>query len=223
MGFPCPHCGAEQALTDREADEIKPIIPLDLQGDFKEPPPPISAPSHSTMPVYQPSEPQPTSPPVTPPPMKPSYTSPPTTPPKPSPTQPPPLRGPPQAPPPSMMQEIRQVPPPTPRPSIEQEITQVPPPSPPKLSVTVSKDDSGITVPIDDIKEQFKKIESHFNNINSHQKKSDSLAKKFESNFKEIDNRLSKIEKSLKIFLETNKKLESIHKDTTKDLKKVKL
>ena len=209
-GFPCPHCGGEEALTDREADEIKPIIPVDLQESFKEPPPPISDSGHSDIPPNQLSESQPKSPPVptqsppvppppiSPPPTRPSYTPPSATTPRPLPSQPPP-------------------------PIVEQEIKKVPPPTPPKLSVTISKDDSGITVPIDDIKEQFKKIESHFKTINSHQKKSESQAKKFESNFKGIDKKLKKIEKTLKILLETNKKLESIHKDTSKDLKKVKL
>ena len=50
MRLPCPHCGAEEALTDREADEIKPIIPLDLQESFKEPPAPISDSEDSIIP-----------------------------------------------------------------------------------------------------------------------------------------------------------------------------
>ena len=36
MSFPCPHCGSDQEFTDREPDEIKPIIPLDLQESFQE-------------------------------------------------------------------------------------------------------------------------------------------------------------------------------------------
>ena len=34
MKFPCPHCGAEESLTDREVGEIKPIIPPEFQADF---------------------------------------------------------------------------------------------------------------------------------------------------------------------------------------------
>ncbi|MHA2156889.1 MAG: hypothetical protein ACXABU_16215, partial [Candidatus Hodarchaeales archaeon] len=37
MALPCPHCGGSQEFTERKPDEIKPIIPLDLQGSFKEP------------------------------------------------------------------------------------------------------------------------------------------------------------------------------------------
>ncbi|UCG03337.1 MAG: hypothetical protein JSW11_04970 [Candidatus Heimdallarchaeota archaeon] len=218
MGFPCPHCGGEQALTDRESDEIKPIIPLDLQESFKEPPPPIDD-SDSSSPPYQPPAPQheyspppPQSPPTPPPPVTPpqtklSYTPPPATTPEPVPYKPPPKEVPPQPPPPS----------------VEQEIQPVSPPTPPKVSFTVSKDDSGLTVPLDEVKAQFKQIESHFKKIYNHQKNSDSQAKKFQVNFKDIGMRLNKIEKSLKILLDTNKKLESIHKDTSKDLKKVKL
>ena len=70
MGFPCPHCGAEEALTDREDNEIKPIIPLDLQESFKIPPPPKSDSEDSFSPPHPPSKPQP-------PPTRPSYAPPP--------------------------------------------------------------------------------------------------------------------------------------------------
>ncbi|UCE14352.1 MAG: hypothetical protein JSV04_04040, partial [Candidatus Heimdallarchaeota archaeon] len=32
---PCPHCGNIETLTDRTEDEIKPIIPEELQYDFE--------------------------------------------------------------------------------------------------------------------------------------------------------------------------------------------
>jgi len=76
---------------------------------------------------------------------------------------------------------------------------------------------------INEINEQLRKIESQFKKIYSHQKKTDSQVKKFNSNFREINNKLRKIENCLKILLETNRKLESIHKDTSKKLKNVKL
>jgi hypothetical protein len=41
MEFPCPHCGCQDSYTDRSANEIKTIIPKELQKEFKEPPPPI--------------------------------------------------------------------------------------------------------------------------------------------------------------------------------------
>ncbi len=33
---PCPHCGNIQTLTDRTEDDFKPIIPKDLQFNFRE-------------------------------------------------------------------------------------------------------------------------------------------------------------------------------------------
>lgn len=42
MKFPCPHCGSDESFYDRSADEIKSIVPVELQGNFDEPPPPIS-------------------------------------------------------------------------------------------------------------------------------------------------------------------------------------
>jgi hypothetical protein len=239
MGFPCPHCGGDQALTDREADEIKPIIPLDLQESFKEPPPPLDISDSSQATPYQRFESQPQSPPtptqnihVPPPPA----TAPPATPPPPT---PPPATAPATAPPrtrpsytppsPTIPKPIPSRPHPLERPpqslpsSVEEEIEETPPPPPPKVSVKASKDESEKIVPFEEVNEQFKQIESHFRKIYSHQKKTESQSKKFRSNFREIDNKLRKIEKSLKILLETNKKLELIHKDTSKDLKKIKL
>jgi hypothetical protein len=35
MELPCPHCGGAETLTDRKVTEIKPIIPEDIQYDFK--------------------------------------------------------------------------------------------------------------------------------------------------------------------------------------------
>lgn len=42
MKLPCPHCGSDESFYDRSADEIKSIVPEELQGNFDEPPPPIS-------------------------------------------------------------------------------------------------------------------------------------------------------------------------------------
>ena len=39
MKFPCPHCGSDLSMSDRSEGEIKPIIPVEFQGDFDEPPP----------------------------------------------------------------------------------------------------------------------------------------------------------------------------------------
>ncbi len=33
-GHPCPHCGNENTLTDRDEEEIKPIIPEEFQFDY---------------------------------------------------------------------------------------------------------------------------------------------------------------------------------------------
>ena len=43
MKFPCPHCGSDLSLEDREKGDIQPIVPVELQGDFAEPPPPSYA------------------------------------------------------------------------------------------------------------------------------------------------------------------------------------
>ncbi len=40
MKFPCSHCGSDLSMQDRVEGEIKPIVPVELQGNFAEPPPP---------------------------------------------------------------------------------------------------------------------------------------------------------------------------------------
>lgn len=209
MDFPCPHCGAQQALTDREANEIKPIIPLDLQETFKEPPPPVKGQETSLSPSFRSSEPQEI--PKPPPQSSITYTPPP-------PSKPPPIKPSFSSPPPTASQSI----PPKPQPpvmpkqsppsSMEQEIEQIPPLTPPKLSITTIKNESGITVPIGDIDKQFKSIEDHLKKINSHQKK-------VEKKFSEVDKKIKKIEKYLKIVVETDKKLEKVYKDISKQFK----
>ena len=34
MSLPCPHCGNEESLADRDPGEIKPVVPLNQQGDY---------------------------------------------------------------------------------------------------------------------------------------------------------------------------------------------
>ncbi|MHA2226243.1 MAG: hypothetical protein ACXAC8_13625 [Candidatus Hodarchaeales archaeon] len=38
MNFPCSHCGSEESFADRKTDDFKPIVPVELQGNFEEPP-----------------------------------------------------------------------------------------------------------------------------------------------------------------------------------------
>lgn len=40
MKFPCSHCGSDLSMQDRIEGEIKPIVPVELQENFAEPPPP---------------------------------------------------------------------------------------------------------------------------------------------------------------------------------------
>lgn len=40
MKFPCSHCGSDLSIQDRIEGEIKPIVPVEIQGNFAEPPPP---------------------------------------------------------------------------------------------------------------------------------------------------------------------------------------
>ena len=40
MKFPCSHCGSDLSMQDRIEGEIKPIVPVEIQGNFAEPPPP---------------------------------------------------------------------------------------------------------------------------------------------------------------------------------------
>ncbi|MFX0051517.1 MAG: hypothetical protein ACFE8U_09515 [Candidatus Hermodarchaeota archaeon] len=51
MSFPCSHCGSEQSLADRKTSDFKPIIPVELQGDFEEPPEFITDPSYTPTPL----------------------------------------------------------------------------------------------------------------------------------------------------------------------------
>ncbi len=44
MKFPCPHCGSEESISNRSADDFKMIVPKEFQGDFDEPPPPVYSP-----------------------------------------------------------------------------------------------------------------------------------------------------------------------------------
>jgi hypothetical protein len=43
MNFPCPHCGSDESFHNRSVDDFKPIVPVELQGDFTEPPPPVTS------------------------------------------------------------------------------------------------------------------------------------------------------------------------------------
>ncbi|MHA1966645.1 MAG: hypothetical protein ACW964_02470 [Candidatus Hodarchaeales archaeon] len=45
MKFPCSHCGSAESFADRKTNDFKAIVPIDLQGDFEEPPEFISDPS----------------------------------------------------------------------------------------------------------------------------------------------------------------------------------
>lgn len=70
MKFPCSHCGSDESFADRKTNDFKAIVPVDLQGDFEEPPEFISDPStpftslsteSSTKPVSKPPVPKPSS------------------------------------------------------------------------------------------------------------------------------------------------------------------
>ncbi len=50
MSFPCSHCGSEESFSDRKADDFRPIVPIELQGDFSQPPEFISPPSSISIP-----------------------------------------------------------------------------------------------------------------------------------------------------------------------------
>ena len=209
MGFPCPHCGGELAFTDRKIDEIKPIIPLDLQETFKEPPEPRPTLVSSMTPPYRYIESS-----------QPTYTQIQTSPPTYLPNGSPPLRSfdaqttisvPPPPPPPiqSSIKEQSRTHPPTPM------GVSVPlPPQPfsqPSTAVSKEKLDTG--VPIDADNERFKHLESRSKHFESQNKK-------FESKFKETDQQLKTLKKCMKTIIKSNQKLESIFKDTLKDLKK---
>jgi hypothetical protein len=99
MNFPCSHCGSEESLADRKTDDFKPIVPVELQGDFEEPPEFISDPSFPPPPSSTDSKTKPVSkPPVI---KESSYVSPTPTiiPPSKSDVKPTILEGPPKMPP----------------------------------------------------------------------------------------------------------------------------
>ncbi|MHA2202525.1 MAG: hypothetical protein ACW991_02440 [Candidatus Hodarchaeales archaeon] len=66
MSFPCSHCGSEESLADRKTDDFKPIVPVELQGDFEEPPKFISDPSLTPAPLSTESDTKPVSKPPVP-------------------------------------------------------------------------------------------------------------------------------------------------------------
>ncbi len=212
MKFPCPHCGGELEFTDRKIDEIKPIIPLDLQETFKEPPEPRSTLVSSITPLYRSTESSQsrytqiqTSPSAYVPnvPHHGSFNAQTTV------SIPPP-------PPPSMQSSINEPPRTLPPTSTEANV-----PLPPKLfsqqSKVVSKEKLDTIVLTDDDNKNF---ESRFNLLESRSRQLESQNKIFESKFKETDQQLKKIIKFMKTILKSNQKLESIYKDTFKDLKK---
>lgn len=43
MRLPCPHCGGSKSHAERSPTDFKPIVPLEIQGTFIEPPPPINS------------------------------------------------------------------------------------------------------------------------------------------------------------------------------------
>ncbi|MFX0087832.1 MAG: hypothetical protein ACFFAU_19425 [Candidatus Hodarchaeota archaeon] len=199
MKFPCPHCGGELAFTDRKIDEIKPIIPLDLQETFKEPPEPKHNLISSISPLYRSIEsPEPRYTQIqTPPPSYVSNSSPPlrsfnvqttfSVPPPPPPIQ-------------SSINEQSRTPPPTP--------TGASVPLPPKLfsqpSTTISKEKLDRIVLSDDEKKSF---ESRFKGLESRSRHLESQNIKFESKFKETDQQLKMIRKFMKTILKSNQKL----------------
>ncbi len=207
MALPCPHCGGDQAYTERTPNEIKPIIPLDLQETFQEPP--LSkdqlnlsnrSSSQSTL-LLRPD-----------PPVKPLQV-----PPAPSPGIPPPL-------PPSKtnISSSSTVFNPLRDPlSQEREITPTSTLSPPKQSLPTPKNNSDSNNPQVDDRTHFKQLEAHVKQIDSRQNRFDSQYKKVQTNVKEIDKKLKQIEKSLKVLLKAEQKLESVHKSASKDLKKI--
>ncbi|MHA1991905.1 MAG: hypothetical protein ACW981_15700 [Candidatus Hodarchaeales archaeon] len=42
--MPCSHCGSEKSFMHRSSKDFKPIVPKEIQNEFKEPPPPIVSP-----------------------------------------------------------------------------------------------------------------------------------------------------------------------------------
>jgi len=66
MKLPCSHCGSEKSFADRKIDDFKPIVPIELQGDFEEPPEFISDPSLTPTPLSTESNTKPVSKPPVP-------------------------------------------------------------------------------------------------------------------------------------------------------------
>ena len=59
MKLPCEHCGGDLSMQDRVEGEIKPIVPVEIQGNFAEPPPPEyvdSLPASTPSPSVSPSK-----------------------------------------------------------------------------------------------------------------------------------------------------------------------
>ena len=207
MALPCPHCGGDQAFTERTPNEIKPIIPLDLQETFQEPP--LSknqlklsnnTSSQSTLLLRRDI---PVKPPQVPP--TPSRNSPPPPPPsKPTISASSPVTD-------FLPNSLTQ----------EQEITSSSTLSPSKPSIPISKLDLDSINPHVDVESYFKQLEAHIKQINTRQNQFDSQFKKVHANVKEVEKKLKNIEKSMKILFKTNQKLESVHKGASKDLKKL--
>ena len=66
MNFPCSHCGSAESFADRKTDDFKPIVPVELQGDFEKPPEFVSDPSLSPTPHSTESKTKPVSKPPVP-------------------------------------------------------------------------------------------------------------------------------------------------------------
>ena len=208
MGFPCPHCGCDQEFTERNPDEIKPIIPLDLQESFEAPPTPIDQVNPIKNVSFQVSS----------------------------------------APPPKTASKSRQISPPTSGvsptspPSIPSPVSPHSPPTPPirnrpskelldktkistspnlNLSVPTFKSNSEDSVPLEKVQNHFKRLESHIKQINYKQDHYETQVNKLQLNLKEVTKKLQKYEKSVKLLSKANQKLESIHKDTANNLKKL--
>jgi hypothetical protein len=205
--LPCPHCGGDQAFTERTPNEIKPIIPLDLQETFQEPPLSKnqlnlsnSSSTQSTL-LVRPEA------PVKPPQVPPApflKSSPPPPPSKPTISSFPPTSD-------SRQNPLSQ----------EREKTPITTLSHPKPSIPTPKISLDSTNPQVDDQSHFKQIEAQIKRIDSRQNQFDSQYKKIHENVKKIEKKLKRFEKSMKILHKTNQKLESVHKTASKDLKKI--
>jgi hypothetical protein len=208
MGLPCPHCGGDQEFTERNPDEIKPIIPLDLQESFRAPL--ISR--HQVKPMNNPQKhPLPSFPLNAS--NKMETVSPPTV--VISPPHPPSTSVPvsPQSPPFKLSKTVSM--------TDQSDKTQIS--NSPFLKSFLPTFKSGLedTVSREQVKNHFKRLEAHVKQINSKQKQYETQVNKLQLNIKEMNKKLQKYEKSVKILSKANQKFESIHKDTTKNLKKL--